>query len=49
MFKKLFMTTVLALPIAFGGGSAIAQTANKPNILVIMADDIGWSNIGAYN
>ena len=21
----------------------------KPNILVIMADDIGWSNIGAYH
>jgi arylsulfatase len=21
----------------------------KPNILVIMGDDIGWSNIGAYN
>jgi arylsulfatase A-like enzyme len=30
--------------------SAVAQTtAKKPNILVIMADDIGWSNIGAYN
>src|SRR5690242_20668434 len=21
----------------------------KPNIIVIMADDIGWSNIGVYN
>ena len=23
--------------------------AKKPNIIVIMGDDIGWSNIGAYN
>ena len=23
--------------------------AKKPNIIFIMGDDIGWSNIGAYN
>ena len=28
---------------------AQAQTAGKPNILVIMADDIGYWNISAYN
>jgi len=26
-----------------------AATAVKPNIIVIMGDDIGWYNIGAYN
>jgi arylsulfatase A-like enzyme len=26
-----------------------ASTQTKPNILFIMADDIGWSNIGAYH
>ena len=29
---------------------ALAQSAaKKPNIIFIMADDIGWSNIGVYN
>ena len=28
---------------------ALAQTDAKPNILVIMGDDIGWFNIGAYH
>jgi len=26
-----------------------AQDAKKPNILVIMGDDVGWFNIGAYH
>jgi arylsulfatase len=29
--------------------SANAQPARKPNILVIMGDDVGWFNIGAYH
>src|SRR5215470_12337800 len=29
--------------------SANAQPAKKPNILVIMGDDVGWFNIGAYH
>jgi hypothetical protein len=50
MFIKLLITTALALPIAFGGSAAIAQTPTKnPNILVIMGDDVGWFNIGAYH
>ena len=30
-------------------GPASAQQAQKPNILVIMGDDIGYWNISAYN
>lgn len=26
-----------------------ASAADKPNILVIMGDDVGWFNVGAYN
>src|ERR1700691_3447619 len=50
MFRKFLITTALALPIAFSGGTATAQTpAKKPNILFIMGDDVGWFNIGAYH
>src|SRR5262249_34519333 len=28
---------------------ATAQPQQKPNILVIMGDDVGWFNIGAYH
>ena len=28
---------------------AAAQQSRPPNILVIMGDDVGWFNIGAYH
>jgi arylsulfatase len=41
----VFVTALLNFAAA-----AQAQTAGeKPNIIFIMGDDIGWSNIGAYN
>ena len=38
-----------ALPASGIVNPVQAQQANKPNILVIMADDIGYWNISAYN
>jgi arylsulfatase A-like enzyme len=37
--------------VAIGGSSSATaqQQQQRPNIVVIMGDDIGWSNIGAYN
>ena len=29
--------------------SAVANAAAKPNIVVIMADDVGWASLGSYH
>jgi hypothetical protein len=49
MLKTLLITTALTLPLALGNVAAAQAPAKKPNILVIMGDDIGWFNLGAYN
>ena len=38
------LATVAILALS---ASAVAQ--DRPNILVIWGDDIGWFNVGAYN
>jgi len=43
----------LTICTVFAGGNltahAQAPSVTKPNIVVIMSDDVGWFNIGAYN
>jgi hypothetical protein len=44
--------TLFALLAGLGlavGCPAMAQATNKPNILVIWGDDVGYWNISAYN
>jgi arylsulfatase len=50
MASKGFRIGLTALAVAAGLGLAPAATAQqkKPNILFIMADDIGWMQVGAY-
>jgi len=45
---RLFAVSILLSAMVLPG---ITQAADKPapNIVVIMGDDIGWSNIGVYN
>jgi arylsulfatase len=43
--------TFALLALALGAGHAAdarAQTTGRPNVVVILVDDMGWSDIGAY-
>jgi len=42
-------TATSAPTAAVPPGTRTATPGRKPNVIVIMGDDIGWSNIGAYN
>src|SRR5258706_6243208 len=47
----LLSSTLVASSIVLAGANspASAQQQRPPNILVIMGDDVGWFNIGAYH
>lgn len=39
---------LLALAVCIGFSNADAQQNSKPNILLIVADDVGWGDLGPY-
>ena len=51
LFRRLWIACAVGLFLA--GWLILIATAHaqqqKPNILVIMGDDVGWFNIGAYH
>ena len=46
---SLLMTAIAVLPLALGSVASAQTTAKTPNIVVIMADDVGIWNISAYH
>ena len=47
--RSVWALALLAVSCCLGASNAIAATGGKPNILFIMADDIGIMNVGAYH
>ncbi len=47
MRRVIGILVAILVALAWGAGPAAAQ--QKPNIIMIMGDDIGWANIGVYN
>ena len=45
----LYALPLLALGFVFGSARVVDAQSDKPNIVVIWGDDIGWFNISAYN
>jgi arylsulfatase A-like enzyme len=48
-FKTVFLVAVLGILVSLGASIQAQAAKKKPNILVIWGDDVGWSNVGAYN
>jgi arylsulfatase A-like enzyme len=48
MKKTLLGLLALAIPILMGSLPAAAQQVKKPNIVMLMTDDTGWQDFGAY-
>ncbi|KZX57117.1 arylsulfatase [Halioglobus sp. HI00S01] len=49
LLHTLRRACAVAATLAVSFGVAVSQAADKPNILVIWGDDIGWSNLSAYH
>jgi arylsulfatase A-like enzyme len=47
--RRRLMASVLAGTILALLSAAYALAADKPNIMFIMGDDIGWMQVGAYH
>ena len=43
------LSYLVTLLLALGMAAPGVEAADKPNILVIMPDDVGWFNVSAYN
>src|ERR1700694_5443395 len=50
MIRNSYLATaIMALPLVFGGMASAQTPAKKPNIVMIMGDDVGMWNISAYH
>ena len=49
MKRDYLAAAMLALPLAFGDTASAQAPSRKPNIVMIMADDVGIWNISAYH
>jgi arylsulfatase len=47
--QRMTLVCTIVVTTIISTASSFAQDAKKPNILVIMGDDIGWYNPSIYN
>ena len=48
LFQRLSLIAGFTLLLTLGTTQAQAETGKRPNILLIVADDLGYSDLGSY-
>ncbi|MFN6200985.1 MAG: sulfatase-like hydrolase/transferase, partial [Acidobacteriota bacterium] len=48
LFQALLLPLLLALTVPPSGIVVEAEPESRPNIIVMMSDDMGWSDIGCF-
>jgi arylsulfatase len=48
-YRARWVSVSILLVAMLTGAPTLALRRSQPNIIVIMGDDIGWFNIGAYH
>jgi arylsulfatase len=48
VFHRLKLTFLASLLSLVAAPAAAPQTSDRPNVVIILVDDMGWSDIGAY-
>ena len=47
--SRMVMVCVALIAMVLWTAAPVLAQDKKPNIIMIMGDDVGWSNIGVYN
>ena len=46
--SRLFVVLCMGLGLGFVSGALARDVPERPNIILVMADDLGWSDVGCY-